>query len=127
MAPARASTDGANPGETERVRHRSSETGHWVESGAEVRRGVALARSSLAGIDPSDDRRTEAERLFAARARKWNRAIARHNLLAPSARWHMPSMDIGHDLTRRVPTDERRPRSASAAPSPFDSSAAPGI
>jgi hypothetical protein len=68
-----------------------------------------------------------AERLFAARAREGNRAIARHNLLAPSARWHIPFTDIGHDLTRLVPTDERRRRRASAAPSPFDSFAAPGI
>jgi hypothetical protein len=75
----------------------------WIESGAEIRRNLAQARAELRTVGRSDAGRTAAEARFAACAAELNRRIARHNLTAPAARWHIPVIDAVRDQHRLHP------------------------
>jgi hypothetical protein len=80
-----------------RLLHSSGLAPAWIDMGDEIRRSVDQARASLAAVDRSDARRTQAEALYAARARVLNMQIARYNLQAPAARWHIAQIDVGRD------------------------------
>jgi len=90
-----------------RLLHSSGLAPAWIEMGDEIRRSVDQARASLAAVDRSDARRAQAEALYAARARVLNMQIARYNLQAPAARWHIALIDVGRDClevhTRKGP------------------------
>ena len=78
-----------------RLLHSSGLAPAWIEMGDEIRRSVDQARASLAAVDRSHARRAQAEGLYAAQARVLNMQIARYNLQAPAARWHIAVIDVG--------------------------------
>ena len=80
-----------------RLLHSTGLAPAWIEMGDEIRRSVDQARASLAAVDRLDARRAQAEALYAARARVLQMQIARYNLQAPAARWHIALIDIGRD------------------------------
>jgi hypothetical protein len=75
----------------------------WIESGDEIRRGIAAARAGLAAVDRSAAVRPQAEAVFAARALALNRQIVCHNLHAPAPRWHIPWIDIERERVILAP------------------------
>jgi hypothetical protein len=75
----------------------------WIETAAEIRRAIDRARAELDSVDPSDAARSGAEARYARCAADLNRRIARHNLLAPAARWHIPAIDIERDRKKARP------------------------
>lgn len=105
-APLRLVDDSMVPAEWRlafRLLHSAGMAPAWIALGAQIRRDLTQARASLADVDGNDPCRPVAEARYAQQASDLNREIARHNVMAPGASVHLPTIDIAADLRRLRP------------------------